>query len=514
MKRLIGVVALIILLVSVPMPAMAGKWAKGLYAKTITNAYKVYYNRYTKGGKKGSPVLLQFGVGDFSGDDLPEIVYGGPLLDPKTGGNLYTRMKTFVISPSKKGKFSLYKPMHNVMPYNNEARHTIIADFNGDNRNDLFIVDHGYDADPFPGDQNALVLSRGKRKFFNAKTRVPKLKDFSHGAGAGDVDGDGDIDLFIAQSRHEGSSHHYFLENRKGKFIRVPNGKWIDESLSKIASGTSAPGGGIDRLSTAGLEDIDGDGQIDLILVTGKGEALHNTRIVFGHKGKFKASNVVELPADGFFGNINITRNYVAGDIDGDGLKDLILLHIADIGGSQKGMSLQVLVQTKKRIFKDKTKRYIPFAGSTKKAEWSYALHLADLNNDKRKDLVVQSLGSLMATGGGFPPRVFLQQKNEQFKPVPNRNLTGDHNWQLNGIQPVDIDGDGQLELVGSKTMEASNPAKNYFFVKVVELTTKKTKPEFIDKTAIYETSKSPIHLIIDESGRRIYTDQPERYSQ
>jgi len=62
--------------------------------------------------------------------------------------------------------------------------------------------------------------------------------------------------------------------------------------------------------------------------------------------------------------------------------------------------------------------------------------------------------------------------------------------------------------------MEDSNPAKNYSLVQVVELTTKKTKPEFIDKAAIYETSKSPIHLIIDESGRRIYTDQPERYSQ
>ena len=93
MKRLIAVVALIILLVSVPMPAMAGKWAKGLYAKTITNAYKVYYNRYTKGGKKGKPVLIQFGVGDFSGDDLPEIVYGGPLLDPKTNELTMSRLK-------------------------------------------------------------------------------------------------------------------------------------------------------------------------------------------------------------------------------------------------------------------------------------------------------------------------------------------------------------------------------------------------------------------------------------
>ncbi len=453
MKRLIAVVALITLVASIPIPAMAGKWAKGLYAKTITDVYKVYYNRYTKGGKKGKPVLFQFGVGDFSGDDLPEIVLGGPILDHKTSGQLYTRMKTFVISPSKKGKFSLYKPMHNVMPYSDNARHAIIADFNGDDRNDLFIVDHGYDAEPFPGDQNVLILSRGKRKFFNAKTRVPKLKDFSHGVGAGDVDGDGDIDLFIAQSTAR-SSHHYFLENRKGKLIRVPNGKWMDKSLSKITVDMAIPGGGIDRLSTAGIEDIDGDGQIDLVLVTGKGEALHNTRIVFGHKGKFKASNVVELPADRFFGNKNITRNYIAGDIDGNGLKDLILVHIANQAEGQIGTSLQVLVQTKKRKFKDKTKRYIPFGGSYKKGDWSYALHLADLNNDKRNDLVVQSKSPFKASGVITPPRVFLQQKNKQFKPVPASYLTGKHNWQLTGIQPVDIDGDGQQELVCHRTFE------------------------------------------------------------
>jgi hypothetical protein len=479
-KQLLTIVVLLFVGFAFPPSVQAGKWVDGLYAKSITNVYKVYYNRYTKGGKKGKPVLFQFGMGDFSGDDLPEIVLGGAILDLKTNGQLYTRMKTFVISPSKKGKFSLYKPMHNVMPYSDNAREAIIADLNGDNRNDLFIVDHGYDADPFPGDQNVLVLSRGKRKFFNAKTRVPKLKDFSHGVGAGDVDGDGDIDLFIAQSRHEGSSHHYFLENRKGKFIRVPNGKWIDESLSKITVDWDRIPGGIDRLSTAGLEDIDGDGQIDLVLVIGKGESLHNTRIVFGQKGKFKASNVVELPADRFFKNKSITRHYVAEDIDGNGLKDLILVHLGDQGGSQIGTSLQVLVQTKKRKFKDKTKRYIPFGGSYKQGDWSYALHLADLNNDKRKDLIVQNVGPLRVTGEVSPPRVFLQQRTKQFKPVRINNLTGGRDWILFGIQPVDIDGDGQMELVGQKKIEASNPAKNYFTIQVVELTTKKVKTKFV----------------------------------
>ena len=47
MKRLIAVVALIALVVSIPIPAMIRKWAKGLYAKTITDEYKIYYNCYT-----------------------------------------------------------------------------------------------------------------------------------------------------------------------------------------------------------------------------------------------------------------------------------------------------------------------------------------------------------------------------------------------------------------------------------------------------------------------------------
>ena len=185
-------------------------------------------------------------------------------------------------------------------------------------------------------------------------------------------------------------------------------------------------------------------------------------------------------PADRFFKNKSIPRHYVAGDIDGNGLNDLILVHLGDQGGSQLGTSLQVLVQVKKRKFKDKTKHYIPFGGSYKQGDWSYALHLADLNNDKRKDLIVQNVGPLRVTGEVSPPRVFLQQRNKQFKPVRISNLTGSRDWILFGIQPVDIDGDGQMELVGQNKFEASNPAKNYFTIQVVELTTKKVKTKFV----------------------------------
>src|SRR6476659_8395555 len=39
------------------------------------------------------------------------------------------------------------------------ARRTLFADFNGDGRQDVFIADTGYDALPFPGYPNTLILS-------------------------------------------------------------------------------------------------------------------------------------------------------------------------------------------------------------------------------------------------------------------------------------------------------------------------------------------------------------------
>jgi len=73
----------------------------------------------------------------------------------------------------------------------------VIADFNGDGVDDIFVADHGYDAHPFPGYQNTLVLSAPDGKLVNATANLPQQNDFTHSAAAGDIDGDEDIDLYI-----------------------------------------------------------------------------------------------------------------------------------------------------------------------------------------------------------------------------------------------------------------------------------------------------------------------------
>lgn len=74
----------------------------------------------------------------------------------------------------------------------------LVADFNGDERPDIFVPDGGMDADPFPGHQNTLVLSAPGGKLVDATASLPQQNDFTHQACAGDIDGDGDNDLYLA----------------------------------------------------------------------------------------------------------------------------------------------------------------------------------------------------------------------------------------------------------------------------------------------------------------------------
>lgn len=77
------------------------------------------------------------------------------------------------------------------------GRQIVIADFNGDHRNDVFVADHGYDGPPFPGHANALALSTPAGKLVDASGNMPAESGFSHSAAAADVNQDGSVDLYV-----------------------------------------------------------------------------------------------------------------------------------------------------------------------------------------------------------------------------------------------------------------------------------------------------------------------------
>ena len=124
-------------------------------------------------------------------------------------------------------------------------RKAIVADFNGDLRPDIFVVDHGFDASPFPGESPWLMLSDIDGTY---STRyLSQHLDFYHSAAAGDLDGDGDIDIFVT-----GFSLLILLNDGNGNFIDGTN--TFPDRLS-----------GIGRLNTSEIYDVNLDGYPDIL---------------------------------------------------------------------------------------------------------------------------------------------------------------------------------------------------------------------------------------------------------
>ena len=124
-------------------------------------------------------------------------------------------------------------------------RKAVVSDFNNDLRPDIFVVDHGFDAAPFPGESPWLILSNPDGTY--STEYMTEHVGFHHSASAGDLDGDGDIDIFVT-----GFSLLILLNDGNGNF--TDGTKTFPDQLANIG-----------RLNTSEIYDVNLDGHPDLI---------------------------------------------------------------------------------------------------------------------------------------------------------------------------------------------------------------------------------------------------------
>lgn len=279
------------------------------------------------------------------------------------------------------------------IPRTQHGRQILIADFNGDRRNDIFVADHGYDAPPYPGHPNTLVLSTPDGRLADASGNLPPSSGFSHSAAAGDIDQDGDVDVYVGNVFGGDTPPELLLNDGAGRFTR---------------SSDRLPPAQVDRRQNRYTRslflDANGDRAPDLVLGA-ENNTPSSVVLLNDGAGRFRAvPNALPPKA---FGPTGITISLATLDANGDGKPDLI-------AGFQRadftGRLLQVLIGNGDGTFRDETATRLP--EQNEGPSWPYAIRVADLNGDGRSDFGV-------ALSQGFPnerPPIYVADAGGVFR--------------------------------------------------------------------------------------------------
>jgi FG-GAP-like repeat len=312
--------------------------------------------------------------GDVDGDgDLDALVAGvlGEDLLINDGAGAFTLANGQIPAPiviPPQGKFDI-------------TAHVLLADVDGDGDLDALLSNENpFNPSPTGGDQNRLWINNGAGVFTDeTAARLPARNDQTGAIVAGDIDDDGDLDLVVLDRGQD-----FVLINVDGL------GHFVDQTTSRFPATSDTSRGG-------GLADLDGDGDLDLLVGNSRGEAVAYYRN--NGAGVFTAAS---------FGHVPGANETVAGivlvDLDGDGDDDV---YLPNAGAFQTGHGFvggpdRYFRNNGQGKFQERTSKHF----GTPPSDPTTAAGFGDLDGDGDLDLITA------ASGVGGEERLFVNRHN------------------------------------------------------------------------------------------------------
>ena len=349
---------------------------------------------------------------DLNQDGYKDIALFG-FIFPDTGVTAGIPQKSMFYWGSKNGTYELASSSSIDIPATVHPREFVTADFNKDGKLDLFVADHGWDTAPYPGGQNQLILS-GPTGWTNATVNLPQRLDFTHSTAVGDVNKDGNIDIFLGNTATVPApfSASILYGNGKGQF---------NESTSYLPN--ELKGSDALRFTSVSLSDLNNDGWIELIIGNDGNNPKGQSVVYWNDSGLFSNSRSSLIPS-GYFGSRNEQiLDIQTGDLDGDGIKEIVLLSTQN-NPFYDGWSLQTLKvngESLTDITSTSFANNIRKMGEINKATgspWIPFVNLVDVNLDGTLDLLLDGVLMGNTIDQATMPLIYLNDGFGHLSPI------------------------------------------------------------------------------------------------
>jgi|GEM_PF-852056 len=295
-----------------------------------------------------------------------------------------------------------------------------LDDVDGDGDIDALIGNGGED------ELNRLYLNDGIGNFSDATSQIPAASFATTAVALGDLDGDGDCDALIGEAGygHLGPQNRLYLNNGMGDFSDT----------------TSRAPNFIDLNPAVALGDVDGDGDLDLLMGINTHYTSYDARNrLFLNDGAGCLSDASsQIPPHN-----DSTHAVALGDVDGDGDLDAL---IANMYSDPNHLYLN----DGNGVFFDASSQIPDYA------EYTLDVAFGDVDGDGDLDVVI--------VNNYDPNRLFLNDGAGVFSDATSQ-IPADNDYTY-CVTLGDVDGDGDLDLlIGNFRDSMNHPVPNRLYL-------------------------------------------------